>query len=343
MNFKALQDVYSHRRVLVTGHTGFKGAWLSELMLRLGVELSGLSLPPLAVSLFNKLGLKDRMNDIHGDVRDLKVLKRVFHDTSPEIVFHLAGQSLVHEGVKDPLGTYSTNIMGTANLLEVAFSEGVKAVVVVSSDKCYQTSPLPRKVGDNLGGLEAYSVSKAAMELICEPLFARSGVHVASARAGNAVGGGDWGEKRLVPDIVRAIVEDKLMSLRSPNSVRPWQHVLELLWGYLMLGSDLLKGKNQGAWNFGPSVSVPVSSVIEIFGNSWKCPRLEIKKVEFHENPCLLLDSERTKAEIGWFNRLDWRTSFLWTIEEYKAYLNGSDEFIELLDSRIADYSDFWS
>jgi CDP-glucose 4,6-dehydratase len=338
---------YRGRRVLVTGHTGFKGSWLALWLTALGAEVSGLALAPDATpnhwSLL-RLSIQERTLDL----RDAPSVAAALAELQPEIVFHLAAQSLVRPSYTDPLGTWSTNVMGTAHLLEACRQvSSVHAVVVVTSDKCYENrgcGPGYRE-DDRLGGHDPYSASKASCELVAaswrQAFFEPAGrPALATARAGNVIGGGDWSQDRLLPDLVRAVAAGRVLEVRSPNATRPWQHVLESLSGYLVLGQRLLAGEAAAAsaWNFGPAPadSCAVKDVLARLQGHW--PQLAWQLSEGphpHEAQALQLDS--AKAEAG----LHWRP--VWLLDQalaataawYQAFLRDGE-----LRSRgdIADY-----
>jgi CDP-glucose 4,6-dehydratase len=259
--------VFQDKRVLVTGHTGFKGAWLCEWLLMLGARLTGIALPPdTDPALFHQLRLAERMDSILGDVRSLEGVRRVIQEAQPDFVFHLAAQSLVRRSYRDPVGTWQVNVLGTIHLLEALRAlEKPCAAVLVTSDKCYENREwvYGYREDDCLGGHDPYSSSKAAAELAIaawrRSFLGRQPVRVASARAGNVIGGGDWAEDRIVPDCVRAWLAERPVRIRRPEATRPWQHVLEPLAGYLWLGArlfleagDAITGELEGAFNFGP-------------------------------------------------------------------------------------------
>jgi CDP-glucose 4,6-dehydratase len=286
-------DVYQNRTVLITGHTGFKGAWLSLWLHHLGANVVGYALkPPTQPSLFELCELNTKMTSIEGDVRDIDHLKSVMQQYRPEIIFHLAAQSLVRRSYRDPLETYSTNVMGTVNLLEAARQiGGVRVIINVTSDKCYQNqeSACEYREIDPMGGQDPYSSSKGCAELITTAYtksffnpehFEKHGVSLASVRSGNVIGGGDWAQDRLLPDCMKALLGNRSIVIRYPDAVRPWQHVLEPLSGYLLL-AQLLYQKGAAfaeAWNFGPDdegekpVRWLVERIIEMWGGqtSWK-------------------------------------------------------------------------
>ena len=275
---EALEETYRDRPVLVTGHTGFKGAWLSAWLSELGTQVIGYSLdPPSKPSLFEACGMDQRLVHIHGDVRDLPHLQSVLKANRPEIVFHLAAQSLVRLSYAEPLLTYATNVMGTANLLETVRSVPcVRVTVIATSDKCYENKGLGRNFveDDPMGGYDPYSSSKGCAEIIASA-YRRSyfnpdrypdhGVSVSTVRAGNVIGGGDWGLDRLIPDCMRALSAREPIFIRNPDAVRPWQHVLDCLLGYLLLGKKMDRDgpRFSGAWNLGPLLQ-PAITVKEL-------------------------------------------------------------------------------
>ena len=277
------EEFYSGKRVLVTGHTGFKGSWLTLWLTIMGAKVLGYALEPNTdPSLFNVLNLQKDIDHVIGDIRDFEKLREVITEFKPEIVFHLAAQPLVRLSYREPRLTYETNVMGTVNLLEaIRQTKSVRAVVNVTSDKCYENKEWVwgyREI-DPMGGYDPYSSSKGCSELITaayrNSYFKNTEAAVASARAGNVIGGGDWAEDRLIPDIVRSLSQGKQIIIRNPKATRPWQHVLEPLSGYLLLGK-LLYEKGQEfaeAWNFGPSdssvmtVEEIVKKSIEIWGS----------------------------------------------------------------------------
>jgi len=263
VNWKKLSDL-DGRRVLVTGHTGFKGSWLAFLLKRLGCEVAGYALPPeYPGSHFELLGLDNIIWHIEGDIRDGEKLASVIREFQPEFVFHLAAQALVRRSYADPVATFSTNIMGSVNLLEaVRGCNSIRSLIFVTSDKCYENKEWVwgYRENDRLGGHDPYSASKAAAEIVFSAYLrsffsARGGIGAASVRAGNVIGGGDWAENRIVPDCIRAIQAGEPIRLRHPEATRPWQHVLEPISGYLLLAMRLSEEPDiySGAWNFGPS------------------------------------------------------------------------------------------
>jgi len=268
---------WKNKKVLITGHTGFKGGWLSLILNQKGAKVIGLALKPgTKPSFYQSVGLDKKVTSILGDIRDLKTVKQVVKKYKPEIVFHLAAQPLVRKSYQNPIETYETNVIGTANVLEAVRSEkSVKVVVCITTDKCYENNEWvwPYREKDRLGGYDPYSSSKACAELIISSyrnsFFKTSkgySVQVSSTRAGNVIGGGDWSEDRLIPDVIRSVFENKNLEIRNPDSVRPWQHVLDPLFGYITLAEKLwTKGPEFAeAFNFGPENDevVPVKDVL---------------------------------------------------------------------------------
>lgn len=335
---------WKDRRVLVTGHTGFKGGWLCLWLQSMGARVVGYALPASTQpNLFAVAGIEHQMLSILADIRDPEALRSVFASQQPEVVIHLAAQALVLPSYADPAGTYSTNVMGTVNLLDaVRQTAGVRAVVVVTSDKCYETrdSGKAHRESDRLAGNDPYSSSKACAELVTAAYrssffnaadHARHGKAIATARAGNAIGGGDWSAGRLIPDAMRAFIEHRPLQVRHPEAIRPWQHVLEPLAGYLLLAEQLYQ---QGtafatAWNFGPpnenahTVAKVLETITGIWGEgaTWTSDRL----VHPHETPCLSLDASQAISALHWQPRWSLTTALQRTVDWYRAHLNGED------------------
>ncbi len=327
------------RRVFVTGHTGFKGAWLVLLLQRLGSDVTGFALaPPSQPNLFDDTGAAQGIKSIEGDVRDLPALTRAMQTARPEILLHLAAQSLVRPSYEDPVGTYATNVLGSVHVLEaIRRTEGVRAVVMVTSDKCYDNREWPwgyREV-DRLGGKDPYSNSKACAELVAAGYRAsffpadklhEHGVGIATARAGNVIGGGDWSLMRIVPDLMRGFLDGEPVIIRSPSAVRPWQHVLDPLVGYMMLAERLWRGDAafSSAWNFGPvdADARPVSWLADrlaqlcVDGATWVIE----EAVDSRETGVLRLDSSHARACLGWRPRWDVDAALEHTVGWYRAY-----------------------
>lgn len=326
-------NIYRGKRVLVTGHTGFKGSWLSLWLHELGAEVIGISLSPESQP--NHWGLLNlAMNDQRHDIRDISAVHLVFEAARPEIVFHLAAQPLVRRSYRDPLETWSTNVMGTANLLEACRqSSGVRAIVAITTDKCYENHEWPwgYRENDRLGGHDPYSASKAGSELVAASyrsafFNAENAPLLATARAGNVIGGGDWSEDRLIPDLVRAMEQVQSLEIRSPNATRPWQHVLESLSGYLLLGQHLLQGDKTyaEAWNFGPEPegNRTVSEVLGKLNTHWSSLRWHVtEKPQPHEATLLYLDSAKARSKLHWQPVWNFDTALEKTAGWYRAWL----------------------
>lgn len=333
------------RSVFITGHTGFKGGWLAAWLHRLGATLHGYSLdPPTESNLFAAAQLASLMtSDTRADVADLARLRKAVESARPEVIFHLAAQPLVRESYRDPLYTFATNAMGTAHVLEVARSvASVRAIVLITTDKVYENRewPYPYRELDRLGGRNPYSASKAAAELIVASyrasFFSAPGeqrARVATARAGNVIGGGDWATDRLVPDCLRAFAEHKPVHLRYPRSVRPWQHVLDPLSGYLLLAERLLDVGGDSfakAWNFGPDISgdATVGEVASALARFWGADTQVThagSADEPHEDGLLRLDSSAARTELGWSPRWSLDRALERTVEWHRAWCSGGD------------------
>lgn len=345
------------RRIFVTGHTGFKGSWLTQWLLAAGAKVKGYALsPPTEPSLFEILCLGMRTESCVGDVRDFGRLSLEMEAFSPEVVFHLAAQPLVIESYKSPLATYETNILGTANVLEAARKcPRLRSVVCATTDKCYENrewSYAYREI-DALGGYDPYSSSKACAEIVTgayrtsffNPQQYGKGhtVTVSTVRAGNVIGGGDWAENRLIPDVVRALSKGEAVELRSPSAVRPWQHVLEPIGGYLWLAEQMYtQGTDFGqAWNFGPndvsfvSVKKAVSEFIDCWGSGeYRCTGDAV----YHEAQTLRLDVSKARSELGWFPCLDLRESIEMAARWYRAFLDPGSDLIAITNEQIQQY-----
>lgn len=347
---------WAGKRVLVTGHTGFKGGWLALWLQQSGANLAGVSLdPPATPNLFESGRVAQGMHSIIGDIRDAGLIQRTFAEHRPEIVFHLAAQPLVRASYEDPLGTYSTNVMGTANVLEAARNTAsVRAIVSVTTDKCYDNRvwDQPYREMDRLGGYDPYSSSKACAELVVSAYresffnpveYARHGVAIASVRAGNVIGGGDWAVDRLVPDTIRAFLTGRSVEIRNPLAIRPWQHVLEPLRGYLEIAELLFEdGPAFGeAWNFGPiqSDARPVEWVVNELARLWgDGARWEVATgAQPHEGQSLRLDCSKAADRLGWHPQLRLKSSLAMTVAWYRAMLQGCD-MRELTQGQIRQY-----
>jgi len=341
------------RRVLITGHTGFKGSWLSLWLTSLGAEVDGFALAPATDPNLYKLACTPRPNEF-GDVRNLAALQERLISVQPEIIFHMAAQSLVRASYSDPVGTYATNVMGTVHLLEAArHAASVGAIVIVTSDKCYENREWHwayREV-EPMGGHDPYSSSKGCAELVTgayrKSFFENDSGHpcrVASVRAGNVIGGGDWSTDRLVPDVIRAFGEGKPAEIRSPKSTRPWQHVLDPLNGYVRLAELLASERGSefvGGWNFGPPDEDcrPVSYVADMLTTLWgrDASWIFANDLQRHEAGYLKVDASKAKARLGWASRLRLHDALRWTVEWYRAQLDGKSAAALSL-GQIEDY-----
>lgn len=328
------------RRVLVTGHTGFKGGWLSLWLHALGARLRGYALPPHpGSSMFEACGLERFVDHRLGDVRDPDAVRSAVLEFDPEIIFHLAAQPLVRAGYSDPVGTIATNVIGTLNLLEAArLAANLRSIIVVTSDKCYaeDATRMPYREDDPMGGNDPYSASKGCAELItaayASSFLQAAGVAVASVRAGNVIGGGDWAPDRLVPDLVRALISGTPIVLRNPDSVRPWQHVLDSLAGYLLVAEHSLsaRGSSFEAWNFGPDPNCGVS-VRELANDMlaiWGTGAALVTGADAaapREASELRLCSDKARVALGWRPNLSLREAIARAAEWYQAAARGED------------------
>lgn len=329
------------RRVFVTGHTGFKGAWLALMLSRLNARATGYALaPPTTPDLFTLAEVAGHIDDMRGDVRDLDALTRAMRAAAPEIVVHMAAQPLVRESYADPVGTYATNVMGTVNVLEAARrTASARLVLVVTTDKCYENRGWAwgYRETDALGGRDPYSSSKACAELVAgayRDSFGRAqDMRVVSARAGNVIGGGDFAADRILPDALRAFAANRPLKVRNPKAVRPWQHVLEPLAGYLLLIEKAMTGAQaadvEGGLNFGPGPASErsVEELLERFISHWG-PAAQWAPDEGdhpHEARLLRLDTAKARETLNWAPLLDFEQATQWTAQWYRAFLDGGD------------------
>ncbi|MGA3262634.1 MAG: CDP-glucose 4,6-dehydratase [Terracidiphilus sp.] len=344
----ALEDMvrseWKNRRVFLTGHTGFKGSWLSLWLKSLGAKVHGYALPPESdPNLFTAARVADCVEHQVGDIRNLAEMERSIAAFKPEVVFHMAAQPLVRRSYANPIETYSTNVMGTAHLLDaIRRVPSVRAVVVVTTDKCYENREWLwgyREV-DRLGGFDPYSNSKACAELVTAAYrnsyfpparFAEHKVALASARAGNVIGGGDWSEDRLIPDLIRGCLSGKPVKIRNPRAIRPWQHVLEPLAGYIALAEHLLRDGVgfAGAWNFGPAEedAWPVGRIADAITAAWGNGAAWVQDTveNLHEAGYLKLDVSKARALLGWCPVLPIDISLRWLVEWFVAWRQGED------------------
>ena len=348
--------IYNNRKVLVTGHTGFKGSWLCLILNKLGADVYGYALdPPTNPSLFNEAKIEELMTSFIGDIRDYPGLLKVMQQVQPEIVIHMAAQPLVRESYKIPIDTYAINVMGAVHLLESCrHTKSVKAIVNVTTDKCYENKEWHWGYRENepMGGYDPYSNSKGCSELVTSAYrnsyfnpekYAEHGVAVASARAGNVIGGGDWADDRLIPDFIRAISKGEEIKIRSPFAIRPWQHVLEPLTGYLTLAAKLfLEGPEYAqGWNFGPddrdakNVEWIINTICRLWGEG--ASFCVDNNPQPHEANYLKLDCSKAKAELGWTPKWDIETTLKSIVEWNKAFIS-RENIRTVTDTQIEKY-----
>ncbi len=330
---------WSGRRVFLTGHTGFKGSWLAIWLARMGAHVTGFALPAEEPSLFRMAGVAELITHVEGDIRDMAAVERVMVDCDPEVVFHLAAQPLVRESYATPVETFATNVQGTVHVLDACRrAPSLKAVVCVTSDKCYENNEWvwPYRENDPMGGHDPYSASKGAAELVISA-YRRSffgpssqGARIASVRAGNVIGGGDWAKDRLIPDIVRALAAGQPPLIRSPGAIRPWQHVLEALGGYLLIAGRLLQGHDWAAtaWNFGPADS-------DVQRVDWIADRLTAQwgvagwqrgtESGPHEANILKLDCAKARSVLGWKPTLTLGDALAMIVDWHRPVADGAD------------------
>jgi len=342
---------WAGKRVLVLGHTGFKGAWLSLWLRSLGARVSGLSLPPDEPSLFVAAGVERLVDNHYADIRDVEAVKRITQQVEPEIVLHLAAQSLVRRSYAEPVETYATNVMGTVHVLAAVNAvPSVRSVVVVTSDKCYENREWhwAYREDEPMGGHDPYSSSKGCAELVTSAWrqsFANGSrsLGIASARAGNVIGGGDWATDRLVPDCIRALSKGEQIGIRNPASTRPWQHVLEPLNGYLLLAERITEApKNfSEGWNFGPveEDARPVSWIADRVVAAWgdNAQWSKVGSDPLHEAHFLKVDASKARARLGWRPLLRLDQGLRWTVDWYKKFLAGGSA-LTLTEAQIEDY-----
>lgn len=340
MNNKEILSSYKGKKVFITGHTGFKGSWLTTLLIELGANIRGFSLEMhTSPSHFELLEISNEIDHVIGNINDLESLETALVEFQPDIVFHLAAEAIVKDSYHNPVNTFKTNIIGSVNLLEaVRKCQSVKSLVYITSDKCYENSEWiwGYRENDQLGGHDPYSASKGASELVfsayCRSFFSlRENFGAASTRAGNVIGGGDWASSRIIPDCIRAIDSNLPIKLRNPQATRPWQHVLEPINGYIMLGSLLNTDSNtySGSWNFGPSTSevltvkAVANNIIKLIGRG----SIEITKNQTHQHEAnlLQLNCDKAKQILKWFPRWSAIETISATAEWYKVYLERGD------------------
>ena len=349
--------VFKDKKILITGHTGFKGAWLTAWLKLLGAEIIGVSLDIVSnPSHFIEAKLDAGIKDLRIDIRDKSLIEEIALKEKPDFVFHLAAQSLVRESYLNPVETWATNLMGSLNVLEALRKIDKKcAAVIITSDKCYDNVEWPwgYKETDSLGGPDPYSSSKGAAELLIKSYISSffssedCNVRIASARAGNVIGGGDWAKDRIIPDCVKAWSEDKVVKLRNPNATRPWQHVLEPLSGYLRLAYDLYESRRLHGepFNFGPPAqqNQSVLELVEVMSNYWDQVRWEdiSKKTEQpYESGLLKLNCDKALHEMNWRAVMDFEETISMTAEWYKSFYLNPTTILDLTNSQLEKYTE---
>ncbi len=352
-----LVDFYKGKKVLITGHTGFKGAWLTQIMLNFGAKVVGYSLAPNTdPNLFEALQLTDKIDHNIGDIRDLKKFNALVKKTKPDIIFHLAAQPIVRESYDNPVYTYETNVMGTVNVLEAMRLNKIPAGVMITTDKVYKNfeKDIAYNEDDQLGGYDPYSNSKACADLVVSSYISsffnpkdygtKHGTLVASARAGNVVGGGDWAKDRLLPDAIKAfLVKKEDLVIRSPRAIRPWQHVLEPLYGYVLLGMHLFNGEidKVGGWNFGPNDEdmQEVEKVLQMLvGHLGQGKHVVEEDSEKHEAKLLKLDNSKARTQLGWIPKYDLSKTIKETATWYQEFHTDGGDVVKLTTTQIETY-----
>ena len=350
------QDFWKDKTVLVTGHTGFKGSWISIILKKFGSNVIGFSKDiPTKPSMFEILKVEKGMKSVIGDINNLDHVNQIFEENKPEIVIHMAAQAIVRKSYDEPLETFSTNMMGTVNILEaIRNSDSVKVAIIVTSDKSYKMKKDHSKLSedDPMGGYDPYSCSKGCAELIISSYrnsffnmekFSQHKIALSSVRAGNVIGGGDWGTDRLVPDIIRGIQNESISKIRNPQSTRPWQHVLDPLAGYLVLAEKMWHDgeKFSQGWNFGPTENeeYSVQQIIE-FMKKQIGDKLNFKietVSQPHEEKYLRLDCSKATNQLNWKSKMSLEKTLLWTINWYKEFMQGSN-MQEFTDKQIDEF-----
>jgi CDP-glucose 4,6-dehydratase len=349
-------NIYKNKKVLITGNTGFKGSWLTSWLLRLGAKVYGISKDiPTKPSMFEELNLEKRIEHYNKDIRDLESVKKTIDEIRPDFLFHLAAQPLVSVSYTNPVETVSTNVLGTTNILEALRTVNDKCIgIIITSDKCYDNVEWVwgYKETDILGGKDIYSGSKGAAELIiksyCHSFFNKSdsNVKIVSTRAGNVIGGGDWAKDRIVPDCICSWINNEIVEIRSPNATRPWQHVLEPLSGYLILGAQLYKGNvlNGDSFNFGPlsQYSKTVKMLIEDLSKYWNNNTAQAYKItgniKFHEAGLLKLNCDKALSRLKWMPALGYDKLIEFTSSWYLKFYKGQYDMFAFTLSQIEEY-----
>jgi CDP-glucose 4,6-dehydratase len=352
MDLLPFESVLRGKRVFLTGHTGFTGSWAAAWLTGIGAEVCGYSLAPeTQPSLWHELGLDGRMRSILGDICDRTSLEQAISDFAPHVVLHLAAQPLVRRSYREPFETFNTNVMGTLNVLEASRKvPGLEAVVCVTTDKVYENKewPWPYRENDPLGGKDPYSASKSAAEMVIQsyqyafPSHGGAPLPVATARGGNIIGGGDWSEDRLIPDFVRAVVHGEAITLRYPDATRPWQHVLALVQGYLMLAARLIEAPAAAArsWNLGPADgrALTVRTVLETLSRTWARPDLRYMDNPAKEAQLLALDSTLARDLLQWHPAWEVEETIERTAAWYRDFYKGEQDALALTLEQIGDW-----
>lgn len=349
---ETLKKLFKGKKILVTGHTGFKGAWLTRMLLQLEAKVVGISLPALENSIWDLTDMNQDIEEYLIDIRDREALDKAIKDIQPEIVFHLAAQALVIEGYHNPIENWASNVMGTAHLMESCRSiSALKALVCITTDKVYYNKEwvYPYREDDRLGGHDPYSASKAACELVIssykDSFYHDKAVGITSVRAGNVIGGGDYADNRIIPDIVRAVSKNKPVVLRSPNSIRPWQHVIDVLWAYILVAKTILeKGQTpSSAYNIAPldnsnehTVEFVVNTFIKALGTgSYK---IDPSASTVKEMSKLRLDPSLIQEELNWAAIYNTEEAIIQTAKEYKAHMESPESLKAIIDSSVQYY-----
>ena len=351
LNKSQLYKTFNKKTVIITGHTGFKGTWLTIWLLLLGAKVIGISKDiPTKISHFKKSQVKNKITDIRANIKDINKVKKIIKNSNPDFVFHMAAQSLVRKSYINPIETWESNLMGTINVLESLKELKKRCIaIIITSDKCYKNNEWVwgYKESDELGGPDPYSASKGAAEIAIrsyyESFFKDSNISISSVRAGNVIGGGDWAEDRIVPDCMRAWSENKKLLVRNPNATRPWQHVLEPLSGYLTLATKLYKNNKLSgeSFNFGPSFdnNYSVKSILDELGQYWPKNSWKIEKTQnkFHESSLLKLNCDKSLSYLDWSSTLEFEETIRLTSDWYKRFVS-NENVMKITKDQIIEY-----
>ena len=343
-----MREFFKNKKIFITGHTGFKGSWLCKILTEYGAEITGYALAPEELSLYKISGVGNSIKNIYADIRDLEKLKKSVRDAKPDIIIHMAAQPLVRDSYKDPVYTYETNVMGTVNILEALREcKTAGSFLNVTTDKVYRNIECERgyKENDELNGRDPYSNSKSCSELVTESykksFFEGSDTAVSTARSGNVIGGGDFASDRIIPDCIRALRNRQTLTIRNPDSIRPYQHVIEALFGYILIIKKQFGAKKyEGSYNIGPDISgcIKTSELVDMFFSHFKNAVREVKNNnEPHEARFLRLDNSKIKRTFGWKPAIQIKKAVDMTAEWTEAFLEGKN-FNELMDRQIKEY-----